>query len=489
MSDTNDEESPNPLSSDDENLKDYEEEEAEEEAEEEGYAEREYDPIKVYLREMTGRPLLTKEGEVEIAKRIAREREKLLDIVFTLPCALNKLVAMGKHVASGEAPLPDLLTHGDLLSPETIGAESEKFRKATAAIGRLFERLKGLQMDLKKPGGSNDDILGRISSTRGAIMEKTNALGLKEELVGAIAVEIKQEITDTIALSRKIAGAKGTHPEWESALLDSATADIGVPPERMERVLKNIDDAEERVAEAKRDLTEANLRLVISIAKRHMSKGLSLPDLIQEGNIGLMRAVDKFEYARGYKFSRYATWWIRQSITRALAEQSRTISIPVHMVETLNRIIRAIRELVQELGREPAAEEIAAKVGMPIEKVKNIQKISKEPISLETPVGEEEDSHLGDFIEDKAASSPLEEAIQDDLKVQVERILHTLSPKEEKIVKMRFGIGDDVPHTLEEVGRQFRVTRERIRQIEVKALRKLKHPSRSRWLKEFIERL
>jgi RNA polymerase primary sigma factor len=485
MSDTDDEESLNLLSSDDENLKDYEEEEEEEEEED---AEREYDPIKVYLREMTGRPLLTKEGEVEIAKRIVREREKLLDIVFTLPCALKKLVAMGKHVASGEAPLQDLLTHGDIISPETLGAESEKFRKATAAIGRLFEKLKRLQMDLKEPGGSNDDILGKISSTRLATMEKINALDLKEELVGAIAAEIKQEITDAIALSQKIDAAEGTHPEWESAL-DNATADIGVPPERMERVFKNIDDAEERVADAKRDLTEANLRLVISIAKRHMSKGLSLPDLIQEGNIGLMRAVDKFEYTRGYKFSTYATWWIRQSITRALADQSRTIRIPVHMVETINRIIRSVRELVQELGREPTAEEIAAKVGIPLDKVKNIQKISKEPISLETPVGEEEDSHLGDFIEDKASSSPLEEAIQDDLKVQVERILHTLSPKEERILKMRFGIGDDVPHTLEEVGREFKVTRERIRQIEVKALRKLKHPSRSRWLKEFIEKL
>jgi RNA polymerase primary sigma factor len=467
---------------------DYKDDEEEREEEGAGYAETEYEPIKVYLREMTGRPLLTKEGEVEIAKSILRAREKLLATVFMLPFALKKLISMGESVEEGEAPFQELLTHGDIIPPEKLDTERKKFSKTTATISRLFERLKRYQRELKKPGGTSDTLLGKISETREEILQNIRSLGLKEEVIVAISAEVKQEIENSMELERKIRGAEGSHPEWESAL-DRATADIGVPPERMGRVLNTIAECEDRVAAAKQELTEANLRLVISIAKRHMGKGLSLPDLIQEGNIGLMRAVDKFEYERGYKFSTYATWWIRQSITRALADQSRTIRIPVHMVETINRIVRSVRELVQELGREPTPEEIAKRVKMPVEKVKNIQKLSKEPISLETPVGEEEDSHLGDFIEDKTAPSPLEEAIQDDLKEQIDRVLHELSPKEEKILRMRFGIGDDVPHTLEEVGQEFAVTRERIRQIEVKALKKLKHPSKSQSLREFIEKL
>jgi RNA polymerase primary sigma factor len=467
---------------------DQEEIEEGEEAQEAEYDDREYEPIKVYLREMTGRPLLTKEGEIEIAKRIQRSRLKLIWAVFSLPYALNKLVAMGRLVKSGEAPFQDLVHHGDIIAPEEMEAESKKFARTTAEISRLFEKLKRHQRELRRPGAASDDLLGKISETRETIIKKVVSLGLKEEVVTAFAAEARGELENAIALYEKVGRAEGTHPEWERAL-ESASADLGLPAEKMGRVLSTIEDGEGRVVEAKRELTEANLRLVISIAKRHMGKGLSLPDLIQEGNIGLMRAVDKFEYERGYKFSTYATWWVRQSITRALADQSRTIRIPVHMVETINRIVRATREMVQKLGREPTPEEVAKRVKMPVEKVKNIQKISREPISLETPVGEEEDSHLGDFIEDKTAPSPLETAIQDDLKVQVDRVLHELSPKEEKILRMRFGIGDDVPHTLEEVGQEFAVTRERIRQIEVKALRKLRHPSKSKWLREFIEKL
>ena len=253
--------------------------------------------------------------------------------------------------------------------------------------------------------------------------------------------------------------------------------------------MKLLTEDECEVLEAKRALIEANLRLVISIAKKYMGKGLSFSDLIEEGNIGLMRACDKFEYRRGYKFSTYATWWIRQAVTRAIADQSRTIRIPVHMVEAINRIIKATRELVQELGREPLAEEIAYKIELPVEKVRGILKVSREPVSLETPIGDDEESHLSDFIEDKAALSPLDAAIQNDLKAQIEKMLCTLNSKEQMILRKRFGIGDDAaPQTLDEVGKEFEVTRERIRQIEVGAIRKLRHPSRSKWLREFISR-
>jgi RNA polymerase primary sigma factor len=263
---------------------------------------------------------------------------------------------------------------------------------------------------------------------------------------------------------------------------------FGMKSSEMKKALRVLIHGEKEVFEARKAMIEANLRLVISIAKRYLGRGLSFSDLIQEGNSGLMRAVDKFEYKRGYKFSTYATWWIRQAITRALADQSRTIRIPVHMVETINKITKVTRELVQEMGREPIPVEIAERLKIPAEKVNAIMKISKEPISLETPIGEEEDSHLRDFIEDKAMLSPLDVAIQDDMKKKIDKILCSLTPKEEKIIRKRFGIGGDIPHTLEEVGLEFDVTRERIRQIEGKAIRKLKHPSRSKWLREFIEK-
>jgi RNA polymerase primary sigma factor len=336
-----------------------------------------------------------------------------------------------------------------------------------------------------------------LEENRHQILEKVRDLKLKDDVIIVFSDELKKSVVEIDQIQKKISGLSKKAKYSKSALekerqlymnkIEKKEILFGMKSTEMKKALRVLMQEEWEVSEARKALIEANLRLVISIAKRYLGRGLSFSDLIQEGNSGLMRAVDKFEYKRGYKFSTYATWWIRQAITRALADQSRTIRIPVHMVETINKITKVSRELVQELGREPTSREIADTLNLPVGKVDGILKISKEPISLETPIGEE-DSHLMDFIEDKAMLSPLDFAIKDDMKAKIDKILCSLPPKEEKIIRKRFGIGVDVPLTLEEVGAEFEVTRERIRQIEVKAIRKLKHPSRSKWLREFIEK-
>jgi len=513
-------------------------EEAAEEEEKVSSVEGEYEPVRMYLREMGNIPLLTKEGEIDLARRIERGKDKVMRAVFSLPFAVEKLIAMGNLVNTGEAPLAEIIQNdGD--SEEALIDEGKRFFAITKQIKRLYQR-RDLYHARSSAGcprvkGKSSKEHERLLAEK--ILEKVKSLKLREDVLRAFSEELETTIGRIEEVNRKMSllarrlkafgyeinstGApkrsktfwyalkppakQGRHP----AGLNKAWKDmdplleryrdyqleikgyerlIGATYGEMKDAMKSISEGMDEISNAKDEMIEANLRLVISIAKRYIGKGLSFPDLIQEGNIGLMRAVDKFEYRRGYKFSTYATWWIRQAITRALADQSRTIRIPVHMVEVISRISKATRELVQELGDEPSPEDIASRVNMPVDKVRAILKLSKEPISLETPIGEEEDSHLRDFIEDKAAPSPLDVAINDDLKSQIEKVLCTLNPKEAKIIRRRFGIGEDFPHTLEEVGQEFDVTRERIRQIEVKAIRKLKHPARSKWLRVFIEK-
>jgi RNA polymerase primary sigma factor len=480
----------------------------------------EYDPVKVYLKEMSSVPLLTKAGEVEIAKRIESGRRKVAGIIFALPFTVKKLIELGELTEKGDAPLAEIIQDGEEAFEEDLFTERKRFFDVTTQIKKLHEKRMACLKRLEDEGSSRKEkTIRMLEDNTTKILDKIDKLRLKEDAVIAFSEEIKKAISDIEETDRKLSairkklrqnginadtgkdikvkknlksGARSLINAYNECREDLAKKEetLGIKAEETKKTLKLLMEGEQQIREAKKALIEANLRLVISIAKKYMGKGLSFTDLIQEGNIGLMRACDKFEYQRGYKFSTYATWWIRQAVTRAIADQSRTIRIPVHMVETINRITKITRELVQELGREPVTEEIAYKVDLPVEKLRGILKVAREPVSLETPIGDDEDSYLSDFIEDKAAPSPLDAAIQNDLKAQIDKTLCTLNEKEQKILRKRFGIGDDTaPQTLEEVGKEFEVTRERIRQIEVGAIRKLRHPSRNKWLREFISRL